>query len=85
MNRIATVMNPSGGNEVDRVNSELVLGLHLQANDITVQTFTFPMARTRLTGDIPFVDHSRVRTTCNSGTDPVACDMVKLDYKFPNR
>ncbi|CAM9095050.1 unnamed protein product [Ectocarpus sp. 4 AP-2014] len=51
MNRIATLMDPSGGNEVDRVNSELVLGLHFQANDITVETFTFPMARIRFTGD----------------------------------
>ncbi|CAN0511290.1 unnamed protein product [Ectocarpus sp. 12 AP-2014] len=84
MNRIATFMQPSLGNEGDRVSSENVLALHLQANNITVQTFTFPMARVRLTGVIPFLDHGRVRAACNSGTDPVACDMVKLGFRCPN-
>ncbi|CAM9328748.1 unnamed protein product [Ectocarpus fasciculatus] len=83
MNRIATLMDPSGGNKADNVNSELVLGLHLQANDITVQQLPFPMTRIRLTGDIPSIDHRRVRVACKSGADPVACEMVKLNYKFP--
>ena len=43
----------------------------------------FSVTRVRLTGDIPMFDHGRVEEACESGGDPMACEMVRLGYKFP--
>ena len=48
-----------------------------------VETMEFSVTRVRLTGDIPFFDHGRVREACESGVDPMACKMLHLDYRFP--
>jgi len=36
-----------------------------------------------MTRDIPSADHHIVEEVCNSGIDAVACDIVKLNFKFP--
>lgn len=36
-----------------------------------------------MTGDIPTADHHIVEEACSSGDDAMACDIVKLNFKFP--
>ena len=50
---------------------------------LQVETMEFSVTRIRLTGKIPFFDHGRVKEACESGEDPMACEMVRLGYKFP--
>lgn len=52
-------------------------------NGLQVETMDFSVTRVRLTGDIPLYDHGRVKEACQSGEDPMACEMVQLGYKFP--
>lgn len=48
-----------------------------------VATMQFPVTRVRLTGEIPFFDHIRVKAMCGSGKDPMACEMIRLGFRFP--
>lgn len=41
------------------------------------------VTRVRLTRDIPFYDHRLVREACESGVDPMACEMLNAGFKFP--
>lgn len=43
----------------------------------------FSVTRVRLTGGIPLFDHKRVKEACQSGEDPMACEMVELGFVFP--
>ena len=43
----------------------------------------FSVTRVRLTGGIPLFDHKRVKEACQSGEDPMACEMVELGFEFP--
>lgn len=42
----------------------------------------FPVTRIRLDGSIPGPDQERVENICESGEDPVACDMVKFGFNL---
>lgn len=56
---------------------------HLVSDVWQVETIDYSVTRVRLTGDIPLLDHKRVQKACQSGEDPMACEMVDLDFKFP--
>ncbi|CAM9396488.1 unnamed protein product [Ascophyllum nodosum] len=83
MNRIATLIEPDAGMYSGSIDSEWVLGHHLKTNNITVKIMDFPVTRVRLTRDIPKYDHGRVRAACWSGVDPMACEMLRLGFRFP--
>lgn len=41
------------------------------------------VTRVRLTRDIPKYDKRIVTEACRSGSDPVACDIMRGGFKFP--
>lgn len=49
---------------------------------LQVQPVRFPVTRIRLDGSIPGPDQERVENICESGEDPVACDMVKFGFNL---
>ncbi|CAM9396563.1 unnamed protein product [Ascophyllum nodosum] len=83
MNRIATLIDPNAGMYHGEIDSEWVFGHLIRTNNITVKVMEFPVTRVRLTRDIPKYDHDRVEAACASGDDPMACEMLRLGFRFP--
>lgn len=54
-------------------------------NPLMVQVIPleFPLSRVPASGEILARDHPRVREACDSGGDPAACEIVRLDFKIP--
>eukprot|EP00904_Undaria_pinnatifida_P008330 jgi/Undpi1/4627/HiC_scaffold_18.g07981.m1 len=75
MNRISTFIDADAAQMGPEIDSEMVLGFHLKANNIAARTMEFPITRVRLTGGVPEHDQKRVRKLCRSRNDPMACEM----------
>ncbi|CAM9889994.1 unnamed protein product [Scytosiphon promiscuus] len=83
MNRVATFMQAGTERFSGEIDSEWVYGHHLEINKISVHMLDLLVSRIRLTRDIPKYDHRLVEEACESGKDPVSCEMMDAGFTFP--
>lgn len=83
MHLMATFLDPDAFSYKKSVHSEWVLYHHLQVNDISTHPVRFPLARVRLTGAIAEYDYRHVKEACESGGDPMSCEIIRLGFKLP--
>lgn len=83
MHRMASFQDPEAFSLKKSVYSEWVLYHHLKVNGVSTHPVRFPLARVRLTGNIAVYDYRHVRDACESGEDPMSCEMVRLGFRLP--